>query len=427
MAIDVSRTGLPAPAPRPVVSDPRRWHARVSARILRAGAWVLVLALLGRNAWWAWREVRPIADLPTLNRWIGQGRDREAEWALRERLRRSPHDGEALSLLARILAARGDSLGCAQTLHQVPFWWPTKGTMLFLEGQAFKRIDRMSDAEAAWTELTAMDPLHPMPDALVSKAVLELLELYALEQRWDEARRLLWRAFDDAEPADRPALLILRVRTELERIPPSTAVVKLRRFAAAVPEDWEARRALALAEQAIGNPHEAIRNLARCLDERRADPRGWREYLSILYERGDQDGLREALARVPAAAADDPEIQKHRAKLFETHADWARAAAAYRGMVEIEPFNAEYLYRLAAAEERLGQRDQAREHRDQSRMIRAARADLAAAFQTYLDTSKAAPPAPHDLAAAVQRLASIAEVLGWERDAEAWSQLAPAD
>jgi Flp pilus assembly protein TadD len=429
MATELTKTDPLPPGPGPEIprADGRAARTRARAIALRAGGWALALALLGLNAWWAWRDVRPVADLPTVTNWIGQERLAEAEWALRERLRRSPHDGEALALLARLQAARGDMLGCGRTLRRVPFWWPTRARLLFMEGQAFKSVDRMADAETAWKELSEFDPLHPMPDDLVAKAVMELLELYALEERWEEARRLIWRAYDRAEPPDRPSLLVMRMRTELERIAPATSVVKLRRFVAAAPEDWEARRALALAEHATGNDREATRLMQACMEERPEDPRGWRDYLKLLHEQGNLDSLDQALARVPAAAADDPAVLRSRAIVQEQRGDWEDAAGTYRRLLDKEKANGESLFRLAAAEERLGQHESARKHRDESRVIRDARGDLNQAFQEYLEASGAERPQPKALAAAVGRLASLCETLGWKREAEAWAQLAPAD
>jgi tetratricopeptide (TPR) repeat protein len=331
-------------------------------------------------------------------------------------------------LLARALAQRGDTLGCARTLHRVPAWYTDKGKMLFLEGQAFKTVDRRADAEGAWKALTALDPLHPMPGEYVWKAVLELMELYANEERWDEAHALLWKVYDHSEPSEHRKLLIMRMRTELERVMPSRAATALRRFVAAEPGDWEARRALAHAEYASDHKPEATRLITQCVDERPDDPRGWREYLTMLHEQGDDAGLRAALARVPAAAADDPEVMKYRAALLEKQGDWAGAAELARRMVEKKPFIAEYLYKLATAEERLGLRDDARAHRERSRTVRVARAELAQAFQSYLDASRDPDhPDPRALVGAVTRLSQLCEALGWTREAKAWSLLAPSE
>jgi Flp pilus assembly protein TadD len=428
MAMELTMTASSPPGQGPAPPRPAGRAARVARRAfaLRAAGWALALGLLGLNAWVAWRDIRPVADIATITRWVNQGGYVEAEAALGERLRRSPHDGAALSLLARVQAARGDSLACARTLHRVPFWWPGKGTLLFMEAQAFKSVDRMGDAESAWNGLVEFDPLHPTPDALTAKAVLELLELYALEERWDEARRLIWSAYDHAEPTDRPQLLLMRMRTELERIAPAVSVVKLRRFHAAAPEDREALRALALAEHANGRAPEALRLIRAYLESWPDDPRGWRDYLKVLHEQGDADGMEQALVQAPAPAADDPGVVRYRAIVAERRGDWGGAAGTYRALVEKQPSNSELLFRLAAVEERLGEREPARKHRDQSKAIRDARADLSQAFESYKEAARAEPPEPKALAPTVGRLRSICETLGWKRDADAWAALAPS-
>ena len=64
-------------------------------------------------------------------------------------------------MLARALAARGDLLGCARQLHEVPYWCPQKPEALYREGQAYFQLDRARDAEDAWLELIKDDPSAP--------------------------------------------------------------------------------------------------------------------------------------------------------------------------------------------------------------------------------------------------------------------------
>jgi hypothetical protein len=78
----------------------------------------LVVLLLGAglirfNIWWYRRDTRPVADLKTMAAWMAREQYARAEPALRERLRRAPHDGEARTLLAKVFAARGDVRGRA--------------------------------------------------------------------------------------------------------------------------------------------------------------------------------------------------------------------------------------------------------------------------------------------------------------------------
>jgi Flp pilus assembly protein TadD len=423
MTTDAMTKSSPAAKPAAVRDAPVKVHWRT----LRVLARVLVVVLLGLNAWWYWRDHRPVTDLASVSAWLDRGRAKEAEAVLEERLRRSPHDGDALALLARAQAARGDLLACARTLHAVPFWWPNKGKLLFMEGQAFKLNGRMADAELAWKELTAFDPMHPMTDSFVSKAVLELMEVYALEERWAEAHRLIWRAYDAAEPEGRPRYLVMRMRTELERIMPAASVVKLRRFVEAQPEDWEARRALAHAEYALGHIAEAAAFLAQCLRERPNDPRGWSERLRVLHEEGDIDRLRFTLARIPAEVADDPEVMLYRGQILERDGDWAGALAAYRRLTTLQPNNVTFVYRRAMVEARLGHAEEARRHHQRSGTTRSARAELPAAFNAYLDAGRGDAPKSKALAAAARRLVAICDALGWERESKAWTELAHAE
>ena len=109
--------------------------------------------------WWYWRDTRPVADLRTIETWIGNREFGLAGKELREHLRRTPHDGAARMMLARVLAARGDLAGCTRELHQVPSWWPQKAEALYREGQAYLLMDRARDAEAALLAVIDADPL----------------------------------------------------------------------------------------------------------------------------------------------------------------------------------------------------------------------------------------------------------------------------
>ncbi len=159
VAIPSERT---APQPRAASPRPRRARAGVILRVLgMIAAWGLIAGLVGFNAWWYRRDTRPLADPRTIDGWIKRGDYARAESALREQLRRAPHEGPARMTLARILAARGDLLGCARELEQVPYWSPQRAEALFRSGQAYLTADRARDAEAKLLAVLDDDPLHP--------------------------------------------------------------------------------------------------------------------------------------------------------------------------------------------------------------------------------------------------------------------------
>jgi len=394
-------------------------------RLWRLGRWTLLLALIGLNAWWLWRSSRPIVPLETIARWIEQHRDREAEQALRRRLVRSPHDGEARVLLAKLLAQRHDTMGCARELHQVPFWWPDKAKWLIMEAGAFKECDRLGDAEAAWTAVVEDDPLHPVDPKYLTAATRDLLQLYAYEGRWEEMVKLIWRTFDRTDdPVERQNLMMMRIRTELERITPAAAAAQVEKYLAADPQDWQARRGLAKARLALNLPESARDLLETCLAERPEDPSCWADYLDLLHAIGDLDGLRQAVARLPAAVAEHPTVLTHRARLLERDRRWPEAAALYRRVLQVRPHERETHYRLALIADRLGQRDQAQIHRQRWKAMGAARTELNEAYQKVVDLHQSDPNSPR-YHAAIRRLAQLCQTLGWNRDAEAWTRLAP--
>ncbi len=394
-------------------------------RLWRLGRWTLLLSLIGLNAWWFWLGSRPVVGLDTIATWIERDRDGDAEQALRRRLTGSPHDGQARALLAKLMAKRHDMLGCARELHRVPFWWPDKEKWLLMEAGAFKELGRMSDAESAWKALIEDDPFHPVQPRFATAAVRDLLELCAVEGRWDEAVKLIWQAYDRTDDRDeRGRLLNMRIRTELDRIVPSVAAAKMENYLAADPQDWEARRGLAKAKLALNLPEEARRLLETCLRERPEDHRCWADYLDLLHNSGDLNGLREAVARLPEPVAEYPAVLTQRARLLERDRRWAEAAALYHRILQVRPFERETYYRLSLVEDRLGQHETARLQRERWQAMSAARTELNAAYQKVLDLHRSAPDSS-EYHAAIRRLARVCETLGWSRDAEGWAQLAP--
>jgi tetratricopeptide (TPR) repeat protein len=383
----------------------------------------LIVGLSAWNAWRYWRDTHAVPDLKTISDWIGREQYHRAESGLREQLRRSPHDGQARMFLARVLAARGDLLGCARQLDEVPYWSPEKFEALYREGQAYIMIDRAKDAEWAWLELIKDDPLHMAPPGLFHDACRQLLKLYAIEDRWDDAHPVMWFAYDRAAPADRPDLLAMRMRPELERVTPKETISVLRRYVAAAADDWEALRALAQAELALGIHAEAARHFQACLDGRPDDVRAWRDYVTMLLEQGDLDAFLTLLAKAPRSADGEPETWMFRGVVSEKAEDWHTAANHFRKAIELNPFVSKYHYRLAMVEQRLGRRDEALAHRKRTKELNEARSQLPAAYADYFAATTAGQRGAPALAAACKHLASICETLGWFRAAQAWNQL----
>jgi tetratricopeptide (TPR) repeat protein len=419
--LDVAAPAETAPAPAPVSPRPGRRPRLRFWKLL----WLTVVASLAVfNGWWYWRDHRPLPDRTTLSARLSQGKYHEVERALREYLRRSPRDGEARMMLARSLAGRKDFVACARTLHEVPSWWPTKVEALLREGQAYLQIDRAKDAETAWLQAAQDDPLHPVSSALYHDVCQELLTLYAIEDRWEDAFPVMWMAYEHAQPVDHAVLLMMRLRSEIERVAPKETVVHLRKYVAADPTDWEARRALARAELQLGRSDQAAHQFEACLTGRRDDVRAWRDYLAMLHDQGDLDAFLTLLAKPPPSADAEPETWQYRAVAHERAGDWKAASDDYEKAIELNPFVPKYHYRLAMAQERLGLRNQAKIHRERNKEMNEARAQLRTAYFDYFSARDDQGPGAPDMAAVCRRLATICETLGWSRASQAWNRVA---
>jgi tetratricopeptide (TPR) repeat protein len=397
--------------------------ARAGFPWLKSFLFVLTIGVLGYNGYTYWRLSQPLTNLRTISGWIASNRAADAEKALKDRLERNPNDDESRIMYARALGARKDLLGCARELHKVPAWSPQKTEALYHEGNTYSILNRAKDAEAAWLEVIKDNPLHPPNPQLFHDAAAELMQLYAFEDRWDDAFVVLWRSFDEALPDDRPTLLSWRIRSELERMAHSESIKKIKLYVEADPKDWEALRALAGAESALGQTDDAKRHYQACLKGRPDDGRAWRDYLTMLYTIGDQELWRAELDRVPIAAEKEGEIWKFRGIVKEKAGDLAGAASDYRTAIEKNPYIVEYHYRLSMIGDRLGKQAEADEQKLKTKQLREARADLRVVFGDFY---KAQNEGSKTLPAETAKLATTCRVLGFTRAADEFARLAQA-
>lgn len=387
----------------------------------------VAIGLVALNVWLLARDLRPVPPLKTVSDWVRLGRYDEAEPALRAHLRRAPHNGDILQTLAKVRSARGDDLAAARLVHEIPGWWPGEDGRLLLEGQLFLGAHRARDAEAAWSR--AIDPKRahakPFQTPVAARAAIALMKLYIAEYRNDEASSLAWQAYGAAAPSEREGLL--RILVELDVLPdaPAARAATLRRYLAADPADWHARRGLALAEHALGHPDVALRLIEECRRKHPDEPILWRDLAMLHHDRGDGERFREVIDRVPAAADSVAAIWKYRGMARERAGDFDGAAAAYRRTAELGGADTESYYHLGLVEARLGHSAEAARAFARSRRFEEAKLELYATFWNYLVASK--PDAsPEARTAAITKLAKLRSDLGREREANAWLSLVPA-
>jgi tetratricopeptide (TPR) repeat protein len=392
---------------------------------------LLAAALTSLATWQLVRDLRPLPELTTVESLIHREKLEEAQAALRVILEHSPRHGTARRMLAQLLAKRGDLLGCARELGRIPFWWPDRRDEQFLEGQAWLDSRRARDAEQAFLGCVRDDPLHPADPDRVAGAAKALVTLYLLEERIPEAHDVLWQAYTQASPAERGPILNMHMRAEIERIEPKEAAATLREYAAADSSDWQARRALAHAEELQGNRSEANSLIAACLRERPDSVEGWRMWLTILADRNQPEALAEAIAAMPATVrrADDSTIQELQGIDRINAQEFERAFERLEAALRVDPQNPDLHFRLAGVAQRLGRPDLAETHRATSHKIRKARQAIPEALLAYRDCQRPAASAAGraQRALAMENLAQICETVGWERLGEEWHKLAGAE
>ncbi|MGE3820089.1 MAG: tetratricopeptide repeat protein [Isosphaeraceae bacterium] len=386
--------------------------------------WPLVLTLIALNAWWAY-DARPLPDRRTLAGLVNAGKTEEAESALRAWVRRSPHDAEIRVTLARLLAGREDYRGCAEQLRAVPFWSPRKPEALYREAQTWLRIDRARDAEAALRAYTRDDPNHPVEKPHLLDAQIELINLLTLENRWEQAREVIWRAHDQVNPQSREEFLVMSLRTILERSSPRASVETLRRYLAADPEDDAARLALAVALDELGRRSEADGLLAECLRRRPSDRDVWVARLEILHGRGDLDALGAALHEAPSTLNED--LAGYRAQFLTHQGRLEEAATAYTLAIPRRPGDADLLYRYALVAHRLGRVEEERAATQKHKVWRLAREALPDVLGEYGREGRIGSATPARRVELLGRLAELCRDLGMERDAREWGRLRDAE
>ena len=153
-----------------------------------------------------------------------------------------------------------------------------------------------------------------------------------------------------------------------------------------------------------------------------------RTALEILYQKGDREAIKAAVAHLPAGADDDAELWKFRGLACEWRGDMPGEAEAFRRAVSLDPAEGEYLYKLGVAEQRAGQPEQAAQHLRRSQELRQAFPKFHDAYFDFLDILQKSHPGNSDYNAAVERLAGFCDLYGWKPEAQASRQLiAPND
>lgn len=310
---------------------------RTSAAIVAS-----VLLVLGLTGW----LLRPRPDLRGVDALIAAGDHDAAEARIQAYLAVYPHDAQARLTLALLLVDRSEPQPrrAWDLLAGMPMTDPFQAARVrFVEGEARFDQGRYPEAESAWRRALRLDPS-------LALAGWHLLNLYAIQGRDDDSRRLGLQRFEaEDDPRDRVQLLLQLIRHDAHAIAPETIVKRLESVVEAHPSDHHSALALGRALVRESRFDAGTERLRKVVDQRPSDPEAWDVFLNGLVEAGRVDELTTALDRLPAAIAPLPRFDAARGWLAAQRQDWAQAAALYQRAWTDRPTDAVLAYRLQSA------------------------------------------------------------------------------
>jgi tetratricopeptide (TPR) repeat protein len=284
----------------------------------------------------------------------------------------------------------------------------------FARGRAVYALSRLAEAETCWREALELDPKVP-------EAAWTLLDLYYLEGRTEDARRLALRQHEiEPDPHDRVHLLLELVRQVAEPPEPGTLAARFAAVVRAHPDDLHA--VLTLGRALVRNS-QADEGLALLDDATRrwADRREpWDALLTGLEAAGRPERLAEAWGRVPPRWRDDDALARHAGDAAMARGERAAAARAYRSAWEARPDDVSSAYRLARLLHALGRDDQAA---DCDRFVRGAQAARAELPDLYRQANAVRDLGLRPHGDLYRRLADNRERLGLRDESLAWHRL----
>jgi tetratricopeptide (TPR) repeat protein len=182
---------------------------------------------------------------------------------------------------------------------------------------------------------------------------------------------------------------------------------------------------LARAELSLGRETDAARHIRACLEARPDDLEAWFTWLELLERQGDTAAIAGALERLQKVADEDGRLWLYRALVHQAQRDHAEAIAALRRAASLRPFDEQILYHLALAERQAGESNEAEVRSAQSKALGDARHSFFDALQAFSRAVTRTTPAAPELAAETDRLASLCDTLGLEREATVLRSMLP--
>jgi len=384
-------------------------------------AGVAAAAALAGLGWGAWSYFSPRPTLDEVPALAGAGRFAEAESRIRAYLRAYPDEPRANYLIAQLILDRpgpgaDDARRALGYVEKIRPDSPRKAALAELyRGKAYFFLARFDDAEASWARALKLDPTVP-------EAGWGLLEMYYLQGRGDEARRLALRLHaTEPDPRDRVKLLLELARQDYKVLAPGAIVQWFEPKVRTNPGDLHATLALGRGLVLDSKIEKGLDLLRKAVAGHPNDPEAWHALLNGLDDGGAEgSALAEVLGRIPPALATDPRFEKHRGRVAQERRDWPAAVLAYRRAVDYDPNDPRLLYRLGRALRNAGAVSEAERIERAYQIYQAANKALPSLYEEA-DASPSLGAVPD--ADLYRRMADLRERMGRREEAAAWHRL----
>ncbi len=361
-----------------------------------------LLAVCGGS--WAFDVWRLRADWQQAQRDVAKGRPAAALARLARLAVRSPGNGEVQYNLGVCELALGHQERAEAAWARVPASSPYAPRAAMARARLALKVHRLAAAE----------PLLPAaladPGAFGKEAQETLLQLYKLQGRYDEARRLVrdgWGRYDPVGTIQELVRLDTSNPIAIEMVQPM-----LQTAWRAAPDDDRIWLGWANLATRTGRLEEARKWLDACLRRRPEDPAVWRSRLDWARASEHEPEVRRALAHLPPDGVPSTTLLTLRAWFARRALDTAGEQRALEQIVACDPGALVAMESLAESLVRTGQPEKAKQ-------LRARKGELDRILDWYM-----VKIFPTDRLEHATELARAAEALNRRFEARCWWELA---
>ncbi len=330
-----------------------------------------------------------------------------------------PRDTRAWFLLARARTGTNDMPGVIAALRKIPDFSLLKPEAFYFEGKAHFALHRGRDAEQAFRNCALKSPVGAV---IRVNAEIELLAIFAMEERWDEFKSMFWQMYPQLSGPETVTGLTMRMRSEFEQTKPELSIEFLSPFVAADPADANALGGLAAAYDQLGNLGEALRlyQQASELDPNNLDLK--ERHLSVLLRQGEMDTLKAQMVSLPLIAQDRSAILKIKAIVAQNDGELEQAASFQERYLQTRPDDSEAVHRYGQVLLRLGRKEEAARWAEARNQLNAGRDALREAWNDFADRYEKDPT---DISPEIlKRLGRACKQARLDREGDAWLKIA---